>query len=833
MSDATFLLTDPHWSLLQDLLIGALERPADERLAYLRQACQSDDTICREVESLLDAHLQSTTFLERLDISQAGHLLDDDALIDSSVGPYRIIRTLGRGGMGVVYLAHDTRLERRVAVKFLPAWLAADAGARRRLVAEARAAAALDHPHIAIVHEIGETEEGQPFIAMAYYEGETLGERLRRERLPVAEAVRLIAQVARGVGAAHAQSCVHCDIKPSNILLARSNPRSPDEGSVRIVDFGVARHLGDRPSAARAIAGTVPYLAPERTRGVPPNVRTDLWSIGVVLYEMLTGRLPFTPRDDRSLLEVVRNLEPEPVENLRPDVPPALDEIVRKLLRKDPEERYRNTDGLLGDLDRLESSRPVAARPRRSGSDARATAAAGRLAVLPLANANGDARYDYIAAGMTQELISRLSRLQGLRVVAGAASLRHSGAGSRIAAIGFELNVGAVLTGSVRKEDDGFRLGVELTDAVTEELIWSDSYQAAGDALEVQRRIAGEVAHALRLDTKIGVDWHRGAGTRDQAAYEHYLRGRYYADRFDEPSAALARTEFQHALDRDPAFAAAWAGLSDTYKVFDYLSLLSPREAAARARTAAERALALDPDLAAAHTALASVLGDYYWEWDAAGRHFRRAIELDPSYPTGRQLYAEFLRDMGMPDEALEQIRTARELDPLSPFYELSEGTILLTSRQTADAVRLYERLIQAHPGYRAARFYAGLAYLNDGQIDGALAMIEAYDPQAETPDALTLRGAIFTMQGRIDDARRILQRLDHLTGVRYVSPFHKGYVHFGLGDTERALDLMEQSVEERNWFVRLLKVDPMFDPLRAHPRFRAVLEKVGLAPAT
>ena len=291
------------------------------------------------------------------------------------------------------------------------------------MAAEARAAAALDHPNIGVVHEIGETEEGQPFIAMAYYDGETLAERLRRETLPVRDALRVIRQVVRGLGAAHAQGCVHCDIKPSNILVTRSGLQSPDGTVVKILDFGIARHLGDGPMAPRSVAGTAGYQAPERTRGEPASVRADLWSVGVVLYEMLTGRLPFTPGPDRSFVDAVRHQEPEPVENLRPDVPPVVDQIIRRCLQKDPDRRYADTGALLADLDRLEPSRPPEGRPRRSGSGS--TSTANRLAVLPLADARRESGHDDVAVDMTQALISQLSRLRGLRVIGGAASMPY------------------------------------------------------------------------------------------------------------------------------------------------------------------------------------------------------------------------------------------------------------------------------------------------------------------------------------------------------------------------------------------------------------------------
>jgi non-specific serine/threonine protein kinase len=733
--------------------------------------------------------------------------------------------------MGVVYQAEDTRLHRPVALKFLPLHLAAHLDAKQRLLDEARASAALDHPNIGVIHEIGETPEGQPFIAMAYYEGDTLTERIRRERLPVAEAARLIGQVARGLRAAHQHGRVHCDLKPSNILVT-ANGLEPRDGSVvKIVDFGIARLLRGEFEASAAPAGTIAYMAPEQTRGEAVGVRTDLWSLGVVLYEMLTGRRPFEAATDRELVQAIRQVEPEPVENVRPDVPPALEQIIRKSLRKDAHERYPDAEAFLADLERFETGRSNRQRRNRGSSAKERLSAAGRLAVLPLNNLSPDPSDEYLALSLTDELISRLSKLSGLRVIGRTSSMRYAATQKRIAEIGMDLSVPVILSGSLRKQGDSLRITIDLVETQTEELLWSEAYDGkTGDVLTVPRDIAEKVAEALQVQLRSGEhEQLLKTGTWDREAYESYLQGRYFVDRFDEASATSARDHFQRALDLDPAFAEAWTGLADTYKVFDYLSMLAPKEAAARSRAAAERALELDPDLAGAHTSLATVLADYYWDWEAAAHHYRRAIDLNPGYPTGHQLYAEYLRDMGCFDEAMKEIRKAQDLDPLSPFYQLVEGVVLMAARRTAEASALYERLVATHPNYPAGYLYLGLAYVHEGRYEATLATMDQADPQRSFPDALAIRGMALVGLKRTTEAHMVLDELHKLSERRYVSPFHWASVHMALGETERALDLLEQGTEEHSWFVRLLRIEPGFDLVCSHPRFTKILEKVGL----
>lgn len=851
MNKPDFTLSAQTWQQVQDLLADALEHPPDVRTAFLRRACGHNLALYREVESLLSAYTEADTFLDTLDTAGAAALLEEaeHTIIGSIQGPYRIGRTLGRGGMGVVYLAEDTRLGRSVALKFLPPHLAANEGATQRLFAEARAAATLDHPHIAVVHEIGETADGRPFIAMAYYAGETLQEKIRRGPLPVEEAVRLARQIAAGLQAAHRQGIVHQDIKPSNILITPT-------GTAKIVDFGIARIQGAEQTKTGAMLGTVAYMSPEQTHGEAVDARTDLWALGVVLYEMLTGRRPFQGQTDQAHLHAIRHDAPEPVAHLRPDLPAALVRVVERCLQKPLGLRYPDAGALLADLEPLETgqvNKRPARRPvwrgaavllavvllaalyfgLRPGTEDAPAPPIHRLAVLPFDAVNPEEADAYLATGMSDELAAGLSKLHTLRVL-GPASVRPlTRTDKSIAEIGQALDVSALLKGSVSRTGNTVKLTLHLLDPQREVPLWTAAYDAEmKDLPALQRRMAGQVAEALQVQV-LDEDQRRLAkqGTAHAEAYERYLKGRHYLDKWEVDYVNQARDQFQAALDIDPTFANAWAGLADTYKVLDYLAVLSPAEAAPRTRAAAERALALDPDLAEAHAALAVVLTDYYYDWETAGTHFQRAVALDPSSGVSHQGYAEYLRDLGRFDEALAEIDQAQALNPLSPFYQLIEGIILYMARRPEEAMAQYERILSINPDFRMAHFYIGMTHALQGAYAPALAEMEKADPQRTFPDAVMMRGYILATMGRTAEARKGLEELDALAKTRYISPFHKAVLYQSLGEPERALALLEQAAEERSWFVRLLKVAPHFDALHTHPRFQALLAKIGLDP--
>ena len=812
------------WETLRKLFEQALAQPPETRGAFLDDVC-TDPALRTELDSLLSSHQAAPDYLADLArqivtpvLATIGEGEEGGPEVGRQVAHYRIDEFLGRGGMGVVYKAWDTRLDRPVALKFVTPHLSRDDDARKNLLAEAKVAA-LDHPCIAVVYEIGETDAGQLFIAMAYVEGRTLRELMDAGPLPVEEAVALARQIAQGLLAAHRRRIVHRDVKPSNVLVTPA-------GDVKLVDFGIAKAMGADLPKNGATPGTVAYMSPEQTLGDDVDHRSDIWSLGVVLYELLGGRRPFRGKGAPALIHAIRHDEPEPIGNLRPEAGNVLAKVVMRCLEKDPDGRYRSVEDLLAELDGTS-----AGATHRGPRPAHPSADHNRLAVLPLANYSDDPDDTYFADGMTAELIARLSRLDDLRVIARTSVMPYRNTTKSAARIGEELNAGTLLEGSARKTGNRVRITVQLIDAHSEEHLWSESYSAeGGDVLGIQSAIATQVAEALSVRMR-GSERRRLArrGTDYPAAYEHYLKGRYLLTRWEKAPLENARDHFQRALDVDPTFAEAWAGLADVFVVFGYLALLTPEETHASARAAAERALALDDELAEAHSALACVLAEYFWDWKAAEHHFRRAVELDPSYALAHQYYAECLRDQGRFDDALAEVRMAQALDPLSPYAALIEGIVLWLARRYDDALARLRRLLDVHGEYPPAHLFTGLVYLETGQNEEAIAALDRGDPTRTFPDAIGARGMAYARLGRRAESEAVLNELDALAEERFVSPFLRALIYLDLGERERVLPLIEQAYEDRSWFIRLLKVLPALDPLRSEPRFKDLLEKVGL----
>jgi RNA polymerase sigma factor (TIGR02999 family) len=731
------------------------------------------------------------------------------------VAHYEIVAPLGRGGMGVVYRATDVRLDRDVALKFLPARLAHDDVARERLIFEARAASSLDHPNICTVYDIGTLDDGRTFIALACYDGETLRQRIARGPLPLEDVVDVARQVATALAAAHRRDIVHRDVSPSNMMVTT-------DGTVKILDFGIAT-VRDRAAPSPAgTAGTIAYMSPEHTRGEALDGRTDLWSLGVVIHEMLTGRRPFVADDGASLVDAIRTQPLPPPAAARDGVPPLLWRLVETCLQKDRNARYGDADELLTDL------RAIELRGSERGAPAR------RVALLPLTAAD-PAADAFLADGTTDELVARLSRLGGLHVIARASTAAVLEKTSDPAGIGAALGIDALLRGTIMRMGNDVHIGLELLDVTGRNAVWTTAQTVPLARLDdTVRTLAWQVAG--ELDVQVHGDERRQLArksTDSAGAYTLYLKGRYFWSKRDGPSMQEARTCFERALDLDPVFAQAWAGLADTFCVLGGYMMLPPDEAYPRARAAAEHALVLDDELPEAHASLATILCDHYWDWALAARHYRRALDLSPSYATARLWYAGFLRDLGQFDEALAQVAVGRELDPLAGPIRAAEGITLYLARRYAESVAVFRKLVDVSPSFAYAHFLMALALAQQGASAEALRSLELAEQwNAARAGIRSLSGYIHARAGRHGEARTMLAALDEMARHQPDIWFQRAVIHIALDEHDHALDLLERTCAERSKQVRLFRTEPLLDPLRANPRFRALLQQVGLTDA-
>ena len=622
----------------------------------------------------------------------------------TKLGPYEIVAELGRGGMGVVYTAHDPRLDRHVAIKLLPPDLTRDSTAKQRFLQEAKAASALDHPNICTIFEINETADGQLYLVMAHYDGETLKERIARGALALDDAVDIAMQVGQGLAEAHSAGIVHRDIKPDNLLVTKN-------GVVKILDFGLAKLAGlEGVTHTHTAVGTVLYMSPEQARGEEVDHRTDIWSLGVVLYEMLTGQQPFQGENLLSLADAIRSSEPQVLAGSSASVQP----VVSKTLTKDLGQRYQTVTDLVHDL--------------RTGSTPSVIAASApeqdvpSIAVLPFADMSPEKDQDYFCEGMAEEIINALTALDGLHVAPRTSAFLAKAKNFDIAEIGERLKVGAVLEGSVRKASKRLRVTAQLINVSDGYHLWSDRYDRdLDDVFALQDEIAQALVEQLQVKLLGAGDEHLVKRRTERLdAYEQYVKGCHY--RFTQYNLRMARECFAEALRLDPDYAAAHAALADTLVALSLLGVVSPWEGLQVAQRAVERALRLDGRLSEAHAAAGTVHMWLEWRWGDAEDESRRALELHPQSVDGHVSYAQLLAILGRTEESLEQSGIAQELDPLSAYAAVFRGWCLIGARRYDEAMAACQRALELQPNFALGHWWSATLYLATSQPEQALA---------------------------------------------------------------------------------------------------------------
>jgi serine/threonine protein kinase/tetratricopeptide (TPR) repeat protein len=790
-------------------------------------------------------------------------------MIDQTISHFRIIEKLGAGGMGVVYKAVDTRLNRAVALKFLPDNMLQDAQALERFHREARAASALNHPGICTIYDIGE-QHGRGFIAMEFIDGETLRSHIHGTALPLEETLKLGIQIADALDAAHAQGIIHRDIKPANIFVTkRGQAKVLDFGLAKLVPKGVARtgadfggELPGSSSIAGIISGTPSYMSPEQVRGDNLDQRTDIFSLGLLLYEMATGRQAFSGGTGGRIIEAVLTRSPVPPRSINPDISPRLEQIINKALHKDRDQRYQHAADIRADLQRLERDndtvgisankfappilRSTTSHLHSTGKHTarnstpqtgavrseRVSKIIDSLAVLPFENASRDPQNEYLSDGIAGSLINILATVPKLRVIAQSTVFRYKGRPIDPQAVGRELNVRAVLTGRIMQSGGSLRIGTELVDVATGSQLWGAQYdRKPGDIFAIQDEISNEISGKLRLKLtraeKKRLTKHQ---TDDAEAYRLYLKGRHHWNRWTEDGFYKAIEYFQQAVEKDPGYALAYTGLGDSYVLLGWNSYLPPKEAFPKGKMAAMRALRLDPNLGEAHTPLAALLWLHDWQWQEAQREFERSLALNPAHPTASHWYAEYLMTMGRHVEAIGRIKNSQELDPLSLIISVAIGRDFYMARRYDDALEQLRRTVELDPNYPVTYWVLGLLLRKMGRYE--LAIDEGEKGVKLSGGSPLMNAALaqtFATAGKREKAIQILDDLTNLTKQKYVAPYFFAGIHIGLGEDDRAIEYLEKSYEEHSHWLIYLHLDPSMDSLRSNPRFQDLSRRVGL----
>jgi len=746
-------------------------------------------------------------------------------MIGETLGRYCIREQIGAGGMGVVYRAHDERLDRDVALKVLPPGMLSD-HMRRRFRKEAQALSKLNHPNIATVYDFDQ-EKGVEFLVLEYIPGVTLDQKLAGGALPPSETTHLGIQMAVGLTAAHEHEVIHLDLKPGNLRL------TPD-GRLKILDFGLAKLLrpatqiaaAETATSPDAVAGTVPYMAPEQLVGQPVDARTDIYAAGGVLYEMATGRRPFSGVHGPRLISAILHETPKRPSALNPHVSAALENIILKAMDREPKRRYQSAKELLVDLERLTT--PVSApeiaprhRPRAHGWS---------LAVLPFVNGTNDPAAEYLSDGITESLINGLSQLPKLRVMARTTVFRFKDQHMDPRDIGHELGVRAVLTGRVIQRSSAVNINAELVNVADGSQLWGQRYdRPMSDLIAVQEEISDEITRRLRL--RLTRDERKPLNkryTQDVEAYQLYLKGRYYSDKWTTEGMNRAITYYQQAIEKDPNYAVAYAGLAGAY--FGVSSqFLSPNDAMPKVREAASRALETDETLAEAHTLLAIVKAFYEHDFPGAEKEFTRALECHFGSALAHQWYAYYLSALGRKEQALTEAKLAEELDPLSGTVNLTLGLCWVMARQYENAIQQMRKTIEVDPNFWLAHLWLGWAYEQTGRHEEAFASLNKAFQLGGSPYATAYLSYLHASAGRRAEAEKIVNALRQQSQQKYVSPHHIAIAYVGLNEKDQALEWLEKAYEFHEEILVFLEVDATWDKIRSDTRFQDLIRRLGL----
>lgn len=855
-----------NWQQIETFFHSALSLSGGERDAYLSQACAEDNSLRSEVESLIAAFEENGEFLDEPAFDLGMKVMESDletsletSLAGQTIGSYNILSKLGIGGMGEVYLADDTRLNRKVALKFLSKALLGDKWAKRQLIKEAQAVAMLDHPNVCPVYGIEEIGEHN-FIVMQYVEGETLADLVRQRRLTTEQVSSLAKQIASAIEAAHAHGIIHRDIKTGNIMVTAG-------GQAKVLDFGLAKIIEPFHKAENGgenvsqfsqnglIMGTVSYMSPEQLKAEKLDFRTDIFSFGTVLYELASGEHPFLRKSDAETISAILTDQPvsKPGFNNK-SASSGIYPVVRKCLEKNKEQRFQSASELLLELQNLQDKKtPIVKRrlffPLLSASliillllsigtllYQRATAPR-RLAVLPFVNESGDFSADYISEGMAESLINKISDSSELRVKAFTLVSGYKGDIDSVK-IGQSLDVEAVLTGKLWRQNEQLRLETKLINTADGAELWQDDFLLKeSDPLNIQNNISEIVISKLQSPANNDKSKHLAANKQENPeAYKYYLQGQYYWKKRDKENIQKAIDAFNQAVDIDPNYARAYAGLANVYVVRSLVTFnpLPSREASVLARDYAEKAVSLDDNLSESHAALGVVLERCEWNWEAAEREYLRAIELNPDYSQTYYWYSNLLSVTGRHEEAMTQILKFQGLEPFSSVADMNIGRVSYYARRYDESYEQLNKALNKDPNNTGAKYIIGLIHLQKGKYEEALKIFEKlYASDKKDQKLLAIPALAFTYgkMNRKINALKLLSDLDEFAKNDYIPARERAFIYLGLNDKDAAIFWLEKSFQERSSVSASINVEPLFDNLRADPRFQAIISKMNLKP--